>query len=203
MTVSTLSRSCPSCAPDRLRTTPESCAVRGAAEGAALSTAKKVMRMVPDLHLEDFAPGQRFRTRGMTLTESQIMEFAWAHDPQPFHIDKIAAAEGPYQGIIASGFQTLLVAFRLVYQERIINAGSMGAPGIDELRWLKPVRPGDTIRVEGEVREVRPSASRPDRGTVRIAYTALNQAGEPVMSWNVPHIIARRPAPSDIGGASA
>jgi acyl dehydratase len=150
-------------------------------------------QMVPDLYLDDFVAGQRFATRGATLSEAQILAFAWAHDPQPFHVDAEAAATGPYGGIIASGFQTLLVAFRLVYQEKIINAGSMGAGGVDELRWTQPVRPGDTIHVEGEVLEVRPSKSRPDRGTVTIAYTTRNQHGEIVMSFRTPHIIARRP----------
>jgi acyl dehydratase len=153
--------------------------------------------MTPELYFEDFAVGQRFKTRGATLSEAQILDFAWAHDPQPFHIDVEAAARGPYGGLIASGFQTLLVTFRLIYQEKIINAGSMGSGSCDELRWLKPVRPGDTIRAEGEVLEVRASRSRPDRGTVTIAYITLNQHGEPVMSMRVPHLIARRP--SDAG----
>lgn len=149
--------------------------------------------MVRDLWLDDFAPGQRFRTRAATLSEGQILDFAWAHDPQPFHIDKETAAQSPYGGIIASGFQTLLVSFRLIYQERIINAASLGSPGIDELRWLKPVRPGDTLHVEGEILEVRPSRSRPDRGTAVIAYTVLNQAGEAVMTYRTIHLLLRRP----------
>ena len=89
----------------------------------------------------------------------------------------------PFGGLIGSGFQTLLVAFRLVYQERIINAASLGSPGLDELRWPRPVRPGDTLRVTGEVVEIRPSRSKPDRGVVTIAYTVANQARQPVMSF--------------------
>lgn len=149
--------------------------------------------MTRDLWFEDFAPGQRFRTAGATLSEAQILDFAWAHDPQPFHLDKEAATAFPYGGIIASGFQTLLVSFRLIYQERIINAASLGSPGIDELRWPRPVRPGDTIRVEAEVEECRPSASKPDRGLVTIAYTVLNQRDEPVMTYRTVHILRRRP----------
>jgi acyl dehydratase len=151
--------------------------------------------MLRDLWFEDFSQGQRFATGGCTLSEAQILEFAWAHDPQPFHIDKEAAASGPYGGLIASGFQTLLVAFRLVYQERIINAASLGSPGMDEVRWLKPVRPGDTIRVEGEVLETRSSRSRPDRGSAIIAYVVLNQRDEPVMTWKVTHLLRRAPDP--------
>lgn len=146
-----------------------------------------------DRWFEDFATGQVFETRGCTLSEAQILDFAWQHDPQPFHIDKEAAAQTPYGGIIASGFQTLLVAFRLFYQEKIINAASMGSPGMDELRWLAPVRPGDTLRVRAEVLELRPSRSRPDRGTAVIGYAVRNQRGETVMTFKATHILRRRP----------
>lgn len=146
-----------------------------------------------DLWLEDLSAGQRFMTRGCTLGEAQILDFAWQWDPQPFHIDREAAEAGPYGGLIGSGFQTLVVAFRLFYQERIINAASMGSPGMDELRWLRPVRPGDTLKVAAEVREVRPSRSRDDRGTAIIAYTVLNQKDEPVMTFQATHILRRRP----------
>jgi acyl dehydratase len=149
--------------------------------------------MVRDLWFDDFTPGQRFATAGCTLSEAQILDFAWAHDPQPFHIDKSAAEASPYGGIIASGFQTLLVSFRLIYQERIINAASLGSPGLDELRWLKPVRPGDTLRVEAEVLESRASTSKPDRGMVTIAYTVLNQAREAVMTYRALHLLRRAP----------
>ncbi len=151
-------------------------------------------RMTRDLWLDDFRPGQRFTTAGATLSEAQIMAFAFEWDPQPFHIDKLAAAESPYGGIIASGFHTLLVAFRLILQERIFNAASMGSPGMEEIRWRLPVRPDDTLHVEAEVLEVRPSKSRPDRGTVRIAYTVLNQHGEAVMTFTVTHILRRAEA---------
>jgi acyl dehydratase len=148
----------------------------------------------PDsLYFDDFTVGRTFRTRGATLTEAQIIDFAWNNDPQPFHIDKQAAAESPYGGIIASGFQTLQVAFRLFYAENIMNAASMGSPGVDELRWLAPVRPDDTLRVEAEVLEARPSRSKPDRGTIRMAYTVLNQLDEAVMTYIVIHIFRRKP----------
>ena len=145
-----------------------------------------------ELYFEDFTPGRCFRTRGATLTEAQIIDFAWANDPQPFHINKQAAAESPYGGIIASGFQTLIVAFRLFYAENIMNAASMGSSGMDELKWLAPVRPDDTLRVEAEVLESRPSRSKSDRGTVRIAYTVLNQRDETVMHFITNHIFRRR-----------
>jgi acyl dehydratase len=149
-----------------------------------------------DLWLEDLEVGRVFETAGCTLSEAQILDFAWSHDPQPFHIDREAAAAGPYGGLIASGFQTLLVAFRLFYQERVINAASLGSPGMDELRWLAPVRPEDTLRVSARVLERRPSRSRPDRGTAVLAYAVLNQRSETVMTFKITHILRRRPTPS-------
>ena len=121
-----------------------------------------------DLYFDDFEIGQSFLTRGVTLSEAQILDFALQYDPQPFHLDLHAAAEGPFGGLIASGFQTLLVAFRIFYQEKIINACSMGSPGMDSIRWLKPVRPGDTLSVRAEVREKRASESKPDRGVLKM-----------------------------------
>ncbi len=143
--------------------------------------------------LDDFAVGERFVSRGATLTEAQILDFAWQWDPQPFHLDREAAKDWNYGGLIASGFQTLLVAFRLFYQENVWNAASLGSPGMDELRWLKPVRPGDTLHCEAEVLEVRPSSSKPDRGILRLAYAVLNQQGETVMTFSAPHMLRRRP----------
>jgi acyl dehydratase len=147
---------------------------------------------VQDLYFDDFEPGQEFHSKGATLSESQILDFAMLYDPQPFHLDVNAAAEGPFGGLIASGFQTLAVAFRLFYQEKIINACSMGSPGLDELRWLRPVRPGDTLKVKGTVREKRPSSSKPDRGTLLMDYEVSNQHGEAVMTFTAIHIFARR-----------
>jgi len=144
-------------------------------------------------YLDDFATGQRFRTRGCTLSEGQILDFALHYDPQPFHLDRVAAMTGPYGGLIASGFQTLLVSFRLWYAEGVINAASLGSPGMDEVRWTAPVRPGDTLVVEAEVLEVRPSRSKPDRGTVVIAYAVENQDRRVVMTYRVSHLIARAP----------
>ena len=152
--------------------------------------------MQRDLWFEDFAAGQRFATAVCTLSQAQILEVGGSHHRQPFHIDREAAAAGPFGGLIGSGFQTLLVAFRLVYQERIINAASLGSPGLDELRWPRPVRPGDTLRVAAEVVEVRASRSRPDRGLVTIAYTVCNQHDEPVMTFRALHLLLRRPVPA-------
>ena len=145
-----------------------------------------------ELYFDDFEPGQSFQSKGVTLSEAQILDFALLYDPQPFHLDREAAAEGPFGGLIASGFQTLALAFRIFYQANVINACSMGSPGLDELRWLRPVRPGDTLSVTATVREKRPSKSKPDRGTLLMDYEVTNQKGETVMTFTAIHIFARK-----------
>jgi len=143
--------------------------------------------------LDDFTPGQRFCTGGITLTEAEIIDFAWRYDPQPFHLDTGAAERSPYGGLIASGFQSLALCFRLFIQSGMLAESSMGSPGIDELRWLAPVRPGDTLHCAVEVLEVRPSSSKPDRGIARFKYQAINQRDEVVLSFIVNHLLLRRP----------
>ena len=144
--------------------------------------------------LDDLTPGQTFITPGFTLTESEIIDFAWRYDPQAFHLDANAAAESPYGGLIASGFQSLAICFRLFIQSGVLAESSLGSPGIDELRWLAPVRPGDTLHCEVEVLEVRPSNSKPDRGIARLRYQAVTQHPEVVLSFIVNHMLRRRPA---------
>ena len=141
---------------------------------------------------DDFEIGERFVSPGITISESQILDFALAYDPQPFHLDKEAAAESPYGGLIASGFQTLALGFRAFYHAGVINDCSLGSPGMDELRWLKPVRPGDTIHTEAEVKSMKPSASKPDRGVLVMAYQVKTQTGEVVMTFACTHILRRR-----------
>ncbi|MDE2164791.1 MAG: MaoC family dehydratase [Alphaproteobacteria bacterium] len=147
-----------------------------------------------ELYFEDFKVGDRFVTPGKTLTEKEIIDFARVYDPQEFHLDPVAAKQTIYGGLIASGFQTLAFGFRLVYDTGILTAASMGSPGFDELRWLKPVRPGDTLHVEMEVTESRPSQSKPDRGIMRAAYRYLNQKGEAVLTYTAMHLLKRKPA---------
>jgi acyl dehydratase len=135
-----------------------------------------------DYYLDELEVGDRFESGGYTFTESSIVDFAFAYDPQPFHIDADAARKSHYGGLIASGFQTLAVAFRLMYQTGFIRSASMGGPGMDELRWLRPVAAGDTIRCVGEVRDIVPSKSKPDRGILKFHLTAKNQRDEDVMT---------------------
>jgi acyl dehydratase len=144
------------------------------------------------LYLDDLIPGQIFRTNGFTFTEAEIIDFAWRYDPQPFHIDTGAAEKSPYGGLIASGFQSLSICFRLFIQSGIFMDSSLGGSGIDELRWHAPVRPGDTLRCEVEVLEVRPSNSKPDRGSARLRYQARNQRDETVLSFIAIHLLSRR-----------
>ena len=143
-------------------------------------------------YLDDFKPGDTFTTASATITEAMILDFAESYDPQPFHTDAAAAKKTIYGGLIASGFQTLALGFRLVWETGIIAPSSMGSPGFDELRWLKPVKPGDTLRVEGEVIEQTPSRSKPDRGIIRVAYRYLNQQGEAVLTCTMMHLLRRR-----------
>jgi acyl dehydratase len=143
-------------------------------------------------YFDDFALGETFATRGVTLTESMIIDFALAYDPQPFHIDIEAAKESNYGGLIASGFHTLALGFRMVIETGVFRVASMGSPGFDELRWLKPVRPGDTLHTELEVLDKKPSSSKPDRGIMRAAYRIKNQRGEDVLTFVSMHLLKRK-----------
>ena len=126
--------------------------------------------------------------------ESQILDFALAFDPQPFHMDLEAAKQSMFGGLIASGFHSMALTFRLFAQTRALAACSLGSPGVDEVRWLKPVRPGDTLRATVQVVEQRPSGSKPDRGIIRLHWTALNQRSEPVLTMTSMQLVKRRPA---------
>lgn len=145
-------------------------------------------------YFDDFKPGERFQTAPLLVSETLIVEFGRFYDPQPFHTDPQAAKETIYGGLIASGLQTIALAFKLFLESGTLAASSLGSPGLDEIRWTAPVRPGDTIRVVAEVLESRPSTSKPDRGILRILYTTLNQRGETVMTMIGNQLLRRRPA---------
>ena len=146
------------------------------------------------LYFDDFEIGQTFSTRGATLTESMILKFAQRYDPQPFHMNRVAAERSIYGGLIASGFHTLAMASCLWLSENVFAACSLGSPGIDELRWVMPVRPGHSLHVRAEVLEKRPSASKPERGILRMRYELVNQNGEVVMNYIIIHLLARQQA---------
>jgi acyl dehydratase len=133
-------------------------------------------------YFEDLVIGSVLETASVTVTEAEIVEFAKRYDPQPFHIDKAAAEKSIYGGLIASGWHTASLAMRLMVDARGQSAG-LGSPGIDELRWIKPVRPGDTLRVRWTLIEARRSQSKPDRGLTRSKCEMTNQNGEVVMTY--------------------
>jgi acyl dehydratase len=143
--------------------------------------------------LDDFTVGEKFTTGEIEITEAMILAFARDYDPQPFHIDPVAAKESIYGGLIASGFQTLALGFRLVWDTGVFAGSSIGSPGFDELRWLKPVRADDRLHVEAEVIGIALSRSKPDRGIIRIAYRYLDQSGAPVLTCAMMHLLRRRP----------
>ena len=133
------------------------------------------------LTFHDLIPGQTTILGSKTVSEEEILRFAKEFDPQPFHIDAAAAAVSPFGGLIASGWHTCSIAMRLLVEGVLKNSTSMGSPGVQQIRWVKPVRPGDTLTVSVTVLESKPSTSRPDRGTVKIRTEATNQRGEQVM----------------------
>ncbi|MFO0997632.1 MAG: MaoC family dehydratase [Alphaproteobacteria bacterium] len=148
-------------------------------------------------YFEHFHVGQRFTTGTKTLTEESIMAFAREHDPQTIHIDREGAARSSYGGIIASGIQTLGVTFRLFYDAYVYGDAFEVGVAANELRWLAPVRPGDTLTVEVEILETRPSRSRPDMGVVTSRMVTLNQRRETVLTFVSIDLIKRRPAGED------
>jgi acyl dehydratase len=146
------------------------------------------------IHLDDFAPGQVHHLGRRTLGRDEIVAFARDWDPQAFHLDEQAAAGSIYGGLIASGWHTVCVFMRLFADGLLNHSAAMGSPGIDELRWLKPVRPGDTLEARLEVLEVRPSRSKPDRGIVRLRSVMINQHEQEVLSFIGNVMFGRRPA---------
>ena len=149
-----------------------------------------------DFYFDDFKVGDQFKSGGITVTEGQIIDFAMRYDPQVFHLDAETAKDTPYGGLIASGFHTMALTFRLFLETGVLSSCSLGSPGIDEVRWLLPVRPGDTLHVVGEVIEIRPSKSRFDRGMIRFRHTNLNQRGEKVLTMIGNQLLLRRPTSS-------
>ena len=143
--------------------------------------------------LDDFEVGERLETDGYTFTESSIIDFALQYDPQYFHLDRERAAGSIYGGLVASGFHTLSVVFRLLVQARAFGAGNLGGKGMDEVRWQLAVRPGDTLRVTCQVLELLPS-SHPDRGNMRMSFRAWNQRKETALTGVLMPVIQRRPA---------
>ena len=151
------------------------------------------------IYFEDFYPGQTMELGTFSFTEAEIIEFASRYDPQFFHMRPDLAHESPFGGLIASGWHTCSQMMRLLVDNCVANSSCMGSPGTESLRWLRPVRAGDKIRTSIVVTEVRPSASKPDRGTVQFDWHAWNERDEQVVAIKGVLIYGRRPA-TDKGG---
>ena len=134
-------------------------------------------------YFEDYLPGAVHEFGSITIEESEIIEFAQRFDPQPFHTDPEAAKQSAFGGLIASGWHTASLAMRLLVDHYVSSVASLGSPGVDELRWRKPVRPGDSLSIRVTVLESKLSRSKPDQGTIRSYVEVLNQHRENVMTW--------------------
>jgi acyl dehydratase len=150
--------------------------------------------MPSPLHLEDLQPGQIYRSgdNAASVTADGIKAFARQFDPQPFHLDEATAAKTFFKGLAASGWHTTAITMKLLVEGGLPLAGGIIGAGVEEVRWPRPVRPGDRLRVESEVLKVRPSRSRPDQGLAKIRTTTVNQNGEPVQVMTSNLVVRRK-----------
>ena len=146
----------------------------------------------PSLYWEDFVPGTTREFGGRTVTREDLLRFAGEFDPQPFHLDDAAAERSLFGRLSASGWHTCALVMRMMCDGYLLDSASLGSPGIDQLRWLAPVRPGDTLSVRMEVLSVRPMKSRPEVGLVQSRWTAFNQRAEAVLSMEGWSMFRRR-----------
>jgi acyl dehydratase len=143
-----------------------------------------------DRYLEDYREGEQFEFGEHLVTEQDIIEFATRYDPQPFHIDKEAASKTVFGGLIASGWMTASIGMRLLVDHFISTKSSMGSPGVDEMRFVQPVRPGDVLKLRVSIMSTRKSQTKPDRGVLQFYEEIVNQNGEVVLSlkgWGMNH----------------
>src|SRR4051812_37654212 len=147
-------------------------------------------------YLEDFEAGQTFGSGSIRLDADRVKSFAAEFDPQPFHLDERAAADSIFGGLAASGWHTAAITMRLLVESELAPVGGIVGAGFDEFRWPRPVRPGDELRVESEVLEVRVSKSRPEQGVIKVRTTTLNQHNQSVQVSVGNLIVPRRPAPA-------
>ena len=147
---------------------------------------------VAKYYWEDFKAGETFPMGERRIEKDEVTAFARDFDPQPFHIDEAAARQSMYGGLIASGWHTVALVMRMMCDSYLNQSASLGSPGVDNVRWLKPVRPGDTIRAQRTVVEARASQSRPDMGLVKSRWEVFNQHGELVMTMEGYGMFQRR-----------
>ncbi|MCB2021087.1 MAG: MaoC family dehydratase [Burkholderiaceae bacterium] len=151
-------------------------------------------RRPPTIFWEDFQAGQVREFGAVTLTQEEIIDFASRFDPQPFHLDDAAGRATPYGGLIASGWHTCAIAMRMMCDEYLLDAASLGSPGLENLRWTAPVRPGDTLRMRLTVLARRVMQSRPEAGLVDTRWELTNQRGEVVLDMRGWGMFGRRPS---------
>lgn len=154
------------------------------------------------IYWEDFSLGPREPFGPRLITRDEIIDFAREFDPQPMHLDDEAAKQTMLGGLSASGWHVCSLVMRMAADSFILDAASMGGPGIDEVKWLKPVRPGDELTLKTTVTEMRPSNSRPEMGFVRYLFEMVNQNGETVATVECPNMIERRPKAAAYSTAS-
>lgn len=135
-----------------------------------------------DRFFYDFTIGERFETASIEVSETDIITFASSYDPQPWHLDRDAAATSPFKGIVASGWHTAAIMMRLVVDSGVLKASGVLGTGVDELRWVRPVRPGDALHVNGEIVALEPPESGRSAGTMRVRLETADQRGDIVMS---------------------
>lgn len=143
-------------------------------------------------YLDDFTVGQTFGSGTLRVDADRIKAFAAEFDPQPFHLDEAAAQGSVFRGLAASGWHTAALTMRLLVQSELSPAGGIVGGGFDEFRWPRPVRPGDTLHVESEILDVRPSQSRPGQGLLKVRTTTFNQNSEPVQILIANLVVPRR-----------
>ena len=151
---------------------------------------------MPKFYFEDFSPGWTAEYGPRRVTREEMIGFAAQFDPQPMHLDEEAARGTMLGGLGASGWHTCCVMMKMIADGLLLDAASMGAPGIDEVKWLKPVRPGDSLTVRGSVLAARASQSKPDRGFVNFLWEVFNERDQKVMTLTCPQMLLRRNAGS-------
>jgi acyl dehydratase len=147
---------------------------------------------IEERYFEDYIPGAVHEFGSVTVDEDEIMAFGKRFDPQPFHTDPIAAKQSMYGGLIASGWHSASLMMRLFVDHYLSHVASLGSPGVDELRWLKPVRPGDTLSIRVTVSDTKRSRSKPDRGILHSYCEAFNQDGDVVMTMKALNFLSCR-----------
>ncbi|MGW0083069.1 MaoC family dehydratase [Streptomyces sp. NPDC003393] len=147
---------------------------------------------IDDRYFEDYTAGATYEFGSIAVTQEEIIGFASQYDPQSFHVDPVAAERGPFGGLVASGWHTVALMMQLFAGHYLSTVASLGSPGVDELRWLKPVHPGDRLRLRLHTLDTRLSRSDPRRGIVRTLAELLDQGGEPVLRVTVVNLLRTR-----------